>query len=139
MKETNIQRAVMKACAPHGITAFRNNVGSAWRGQIHRTVGGVVLRCADGSTVTTERGDLLIKRPTLVSYGLHKGSSDLIGWKVITVTPEMVGQKLAIFTALEVKAAKGKATAEQLTFLRAVQAAGGKAHIIKSPNDLINV
>lgn len=106
---------------------------------MHKIVGGVTLRVQGGGTVTTQQGDLLIREPRLVNYGLHTGSSDLIGWKVITVTPDMVGQKLAIFTALEVKSANGRATAEQLTFLKAVQAAGGKAHIVKSPDDLINV
>lgn len=38
-----------------------------------------------------------------ISYGLKKGSSDSIGWHSITITPEMVGQKVAVFTAIEVK------------------------------------
>lgn len=30
-------------------------------------------------------------------------SSDLIGWTSVVITPEMVGKKVAIFTAIEVK------------------------------------
>ncbi len=43
-----------------------------------------------------------------VQFGLCVGSSDLIGFKSMTITPEMVGQKIAVFTALEVKTEKGK-------------------------------
>ena len=32
-----------------------------------------------------------------VDFGLAKGSSDLIGFKTIQVTPDMVGEKLAVF------------------------------------------
>ncbi len=48
-----------------------------------------------------------------VRYGLVTGSSDLIGWKSVTVTPDMVGQQVAVFVALEVKTPKGRATDEQ--------------------------
>ena len=40
-----------------------------------------------------------------ISQKLNKKlkSSDLIGWTTITITPAMVGKKVAIFTAIEVK------------------------------------
>jgi ribosomal protein S19 len=38
-----------------------------------------------------------------VQFGLCKGSADLIGWKRVTVTPEMVGSTVAVFTSIEVK------------------------------------
>lgn len=37
-------------------------------------------------------------------------SSDLIGWTTITITPAMVGKKVAIFTAIEVKPPTFKVT-----------------------------
>ena len=73
----------------------------------------------------------------IVDAGLSvKGSSDLIGWQSVTVTSEMVGQQIAIFLAVEVKAAT-KATPEQKHFLDMVQKAGGKAILAKGENDLI--
>lgn len=74
-----------------------------------------------------------------VRYGLIQGSSDLIGWKSVTVTPDMVGKKVAIFVALEVKTIKGRATEEQKNFIAVVNAAGGKAEIVKSVTDAIRV
>ena len=72
-------------------------------------------------------------------YGLIQGSSDLIGWKSITVTPDMVGQKVAVFVALEVKTTKGRATEEQKNFIAVVKGAGGKAEIVRSVTDAIKV
>jgi hypothetical protein len=48
-----------------------------------------------------------------VRFGLCKGSSDLIGLRSLEITPELVGQRLAQFVALEVKAAQGVPSPEQ--------------------------
>lgn len=71
----------------------------------------------------------------LVRFGLCKGSADLVGLTSIVVTPEMVGKKLAVFTAIEVKTATGKATPEQLNFIKRVQELGGLAGIARSIED----
>lgn len=61
-----------------------------------------------------------------IKYGLaNPGGSDLIGWTSVIITPEMVGKKIAVFTAVEVKAAGGKLRPEQINFLQAVKNAGG--------------
>jgi hypothetical protein len=67
----------------------------------------------------------------LVRYGLCKGSSDLIGWRSLTITPDMVGQQVAVFAAIEVKD-RGTPTAEQLHFIAQVQAAGGLAGVART-------
>ena len=38
-----------------------------------------------------------------IQFGLAKGSSDLIGFKTVKVTPDMVGQEIAQFVSLEIK------------------------------------
>jgi hypothetical protein len=70
----------------------------------------------------------------LVRYGLCPGSSDLIGLRQVVVTPDMVGQTLAVFTAIEVKD-RGRATAEQEAFLQAVATLGGMAGVARSVED----
>ena len=70
-----------------------------------------------------------------VQFGLCVGSSDLIGFQSVTITPEMVGQKIAIFTALEVKTPKGKPTPEQIAFIDCVRKFGGISGIVKSVDD----
>ena len=79
-------------------------------------------------------GALLDMQGRLVKFGLCKGSSDLIGFKSVTITPDMVGQKIAIFSAIEVKD-KGKATVDQKNFINIVQKAGGFAGGAKNVND----
>ena len=51
----------------------------------------------------------------------------------------MVGQKVAVFVALEVKTTKGRATEEQKNFIAVVKGAGGKAEIVRSVTDAIKV
>ena len=70
-----------------------------------------------------------------VSFGLCKGSADLIGWRTVTITPEMVGQQVAVFTSIEVKTATGRVRPEQQQWLNAVQAAGGIAAVARSVAD----
>jgi hypothetical protein len=70
----------------------------------------------------------------LVRFGLCQGSSDLIGWRTVTITPDMVGQNLAVFTAIEVKD-KGRPTPEQQRFIEVVRDAGGIAGIARSVDD----
>lgn len=71
----------------------------------------------------------------LVTFGLARGSADLIGWRTITVTPDMVGQQLAVFTSIEVKVPNGRIRPEQHAWQRTVSAAGGIAGIARSIRD----
>ena len=89
---------------------FRNNVGTA--------------RTATGS---------------VVKFGLCKGSSDLIGWTTIEITPEMVGRTVAVFTAIEVKSATGRASKEQKNFIKSIHRCGGIAGVARSLDDAVNV
>ena len=70
-----------------------------------------------------------------VSFGLCKGSADLIGWTTRTITPDMVGQQVAVFTSIEVKTASGRLTPEQRQWLAAVETAGGIAGVARSVAD----
>ena len=66
-----------------------------------------------------------------VTFGLCPGSSDLIGWRSVVVTPTMVGRRLALFVALEIKAPGSRTKPEQFemqqAFQSAVRDAGGIA------------
>jgi hypothetical protein len=80
-------------------------------------------------------GTLLDKHGRPVQFGLCKGSSDLIGLRSITIGPEHLGQQLAVFAAIEVKSATGRATPEQTAFIEQVQAMGGLAGVVRSVRD----
>jgi hypothetical protein len=108
--EQSIQQQIRLACSKGDTRLFRNNTGT--------------LRDQYGRPVT---------------FGLCKGSSDLIGWHTIRITPDMVGQQVAVFTSIEVKAAKGRLKPEQKQWIEAVQAAGGFAGVARSVEDVLQI
>lgn len=82
-------------------------------------------------------GALTTKDGRLVTFGLCVGSSDLIGFKSVTITPDMVGQNVAIFTALEVKTPTGKVSPAQTKFIDLVNKHGGIGAIVRSVDEAV--
>jgi len=123
MSEHHTQQEIRLALSNGDSRVFRNNVGVGWTGTVKRLPGGRVL----------------IEDARPLDAGLCKGSSDLIGWKSITVTPEMVGRSLAVFVAVEVKGPKTRITPEQTNFIDRVISAGGLAGIARSVKDARNI
>ncbi len=120
MTEAAILKAVhLAAGSLPGVRLFRNQVGQGAAGQI-------VGRPGDG---------LLLVRGNPVTMGLCKGSSDLIGWRVLTITPDMVGQTVAQFVALEVKTIAGRVSPDQQRFIDVLGNAGGVAAVVRSPEE----
>ncbi len=116
--------AIQLAIGKHkpNVRVFRNNTGMAWQGQ------------------SVKKGSLLIiQNPRPLHAGLCEGSSDLIGWASVEITPDMVGRKIAIFTAIEVKTATGRSSPEQRNFIQQVQQAGGIAGIARNEEDAISM
>jgi hypothetical protein len=74
-----------------------------------------------------------------VQFGLARGSADLIGYRTITITPEMVGQQVAVFASIEVKTPTGRIRPEQQAWLDTIQAAGGIAGVARSVEDALRI
>ena len=74
-----------------------------------------------------------------VQFGLAKGSSDLIGFKTIKVTPEMIGQDLAVFCSVEVKTNTGQLSEYQHNWLQAVKSAGGIVGVARNVRDALEI
>jgi hypothetical protein len=66
---------------------------------------------------------------------LTPGASDLIGFKTVIITPEMVGQKIAVFTAIEIKSKSDTVKKQQREFIEFVRAGGGIAGVSRSLED----
>lgn len=104
-----------------GARMFRNNSAQGWAGKSQRF--------SESSIVPVSPGDVIIRKANPLHAGLCKGSSDTVGYKSITITPEMVGEKIAVFTAVEIKTGNLKPTEEQMNFISAVKEAGGRATV----------
>lgn len=98
---------------------------------------GLILRLGRGATrlFRNNTGQFRTEDGRVVRTGLCVGSSDVIGWQSIEITPDMVGRRVAVFVALEAKSDTGRPTREQLAFIAAVRAAGGIAGIVRSSED----
>lgn len=130
MKEADFMRWCMKRATDLGARLFRNNVGQAWVGQAEE------FRRA--TTVSVQPGDVLIRQGRPFKAGTA-GMSDLIGFVPVTVTQDMVGQKVAIYAAVETKSARGRATDEQKQFIAMVERFGGRAGIVRTDQDLTSI
>ena len=74
-----------------------------------------------------------------VQFGLAKGSSDLVGFKTIKITPEMIGQEVAQFVSIEIKTERGKLTEVQQNWLQKVHDSGGIVGVARSIQDALKI
>ena len=126
--EKDTQSRILLACGRGDTRLFRQNVGQGWQGTRDLIAENRIKAMGGGDVV-------VLRNPRPLIAGLCKGSSDLIGWRTVEVTPDMVGQRLAVFAAIEVKSATGRPTPEQTAFLAAVRDAGGVACVARSVED----
>lgn len=119
MSEASIQKNIQIKTTDATTRIYRNNVGKAWMGK---------------SSFLGD-GNVIIQHPRRVTFGLCVGSSDLIGFRSITITPDMVGQNVAVFCALETKTEDGTTTPEQKGFIDMVKNMGGLAGVARSLAD----
>lgn len=115
MSEKSILNKLQLLATSVGNRLFRNNNGFGYTGDVRKL----------------KSGDLLIKNPRPIKYGLCVGSGDLIGWTQIKIEPHHVGRTFLVFTNYEVKVNNTKTSTEQQTFHDAVTKLGGISIIEK--------
>ena len=128
MTESDLQRLIQTTWSQTQGRLFRNNCGVGWVGTL--------VRVNKTQPLLVGPGDVLLKNARPLHAGLCEGSSDLIGWRLVTVTPEMVGKQIAQFAAVEVKSKTGRPTEMQAQFLHVVENSGGYAVLAKKLEDL---
>jgi hypothetical protein len=92
---------------------FRINCGTGWAGRVAKH--------------TTELLVLQAPRPLRAA---PTGWPDLCGWETVTVTPEMVGRKIAVFVGEEIKCS-GSLRPEQKAFRDLLVRMGGIHRVIR--------
>lgn len=113
LKESSVSAGIRLRAHKFATRLFRNNVG--------------LFQTKDGRKIQT---------------GLAKGSSDLIGFKTVKITPEMAGKNIAVFVAVEVKKEDFRwtpsaieKTKDQIKFIEFVKNAGGIAGICRTEEE----
>jgi len=120
--ESDVQQLIQLEAPKHNCVLLRNNSGA------FTDANGRLVRFGLGQT----------------SNATNYKSSDLIGWTEITITSEMVGKKVAVFTAIEVKKEAWRSTkntreALQENFINWVKMRGGIAAFINNVDDFIRL
>lgn len=126
MSESNILREILRAVCRGPIRLLRQNAGQGWIGDSRRIDRDTTIHAPAGSVI------IYNARPFRAAV---EGLSDLGGWRTVQITPEMVGRRIAVYIALEVKAPRGRPSAEQKNFLRVVSEAGGIAIVARSSDE----
>jgi hypothetical protein len=110
MTENQSSNEIRTVCNTGKTRAWRNNVGTA-------KINGMIVR-----------------------FGIPgPGGSDLIGLHSMTITPEMVGKRVAVFLAIECKSSTGKPSSDQIAFIEYIQAVGGLAGVARSGEEALNL
>ena len=124
-EETKVVVRVMKEASKAGNRLLRNS-----RGQFY-TLDGVRALIDAAKKLDLDGILACIKKLRQVRAGLEaEGASDLIGITPITITPEMVGMTVGVFTAAEVKKdgwtkPTDEREKQQLAFINNVNRLGG--------------
>jgi hypothetical protein len=123
--EAEVLRAIMAGLgARSDMRIFRNHVGAGWTGR----------------AITSSRREIvMIANAQRCTFGLAPGSSDLIGWRSIEITPDMVGKRVAVFVAIETKSPRGRVTPEQHAFLDTATRMGALAGVARSVDDATKI
>lgn len=115
-------REIMLAAAKIRVHLFRNNVGNGYVGELVRKL---------------PNGDVVLRHWRRIQFGLCPGSSDLIGWRSVTITPEMVGKTIAQFVAIETKTEDGRISKEQQDFLCVASEEGAVTCVARAVPDAV--
>ena len=122
--ESEVQSEITTEAMKHGTQLWRNNSGA--------------LKDKTGRTIRYGLGNVSKKVNSVMK------SSDLIGVTQIVITPNMVGKKISVFTAIEVKSndreiVKDERYQAQKNFIELIKAKGGIAGFAQSVQDFKSI
>jgi len=110
------------------VRLFRNNVGTGWAGPSARVTPGNLA----ATRANLRPGDVVVRNSRPLHAGLATGSGDLIGWRSTLIQPHHLGETIAQFVSLELKAPRGRVSPEQRAWAETVAGHGGIAGVVRS-------
>ena len=136
--ESVLQSAILRACGSlPDVRLFRNEVGQAVVGRRRTLPVGTTVAAPGHRAYKLQYRAVLVTTPAVVAFGLTPGSSDLIGWRRVVVTPEMVGTSVAVFLGIEVKTPTGRVEPAQKNWHEVVTAHGGLSRICRTEEEAV--
>lgn len=126
----NQNRLSQLAATALGARLWRMTVGLGWFAAPERTI-----KATKPLTVTMQPGDVLLRQARPFRAGCV-GMSDGGGLVPVVVTPEMVGQTIAVSLWIEDKQGRGRPSEEQKSFIRMVRQFGGRAGVARCEDDV---
>lgn len=122
--EKEIDNDVHAAFNRGGTRLFKNVNGNFWQGTFLDIKDGIVR----------------LLNPRRVQAGVGGvGGSDRIGFHQVVITEKMVGKKIAVFCAIELKTSVGKATPEQENFIKFLLDMNAIAGVGREKKDIENL
>jgi hypothetical protein len=97
---------------PDNRRLFKSRAGFGWQGK------------------STRKGQFTIIKNAAAFKGMPDGWPDLTGWTEIEITPDMVGRRVAVFTACEIKTGGQSLKPEQKRFRDIIERMGGIYEIL---------
>lgn len=115
-RETPFLRNVLRILGSRpDVRLFRNSVGTGFVGRVIRRV----------------RRSVSLEHCRVIRFGLPPGSGDLVGYRMLIITPDMVGKQIAQFMSVEVKSVNGRVRDKQENWRQMIRRHGGLALILK--------
>jgi hypothetical protein len=106
--EKDVIREILTGLDPERDRLFRINAGMGWTGKVVKKTAEAII--------------LANPRPL---HAAPPGWPDLFGWSTVEITPSMVGMRIAVAHAVEVKAGKDRMRPEQQAFRDVLERMGG--------------
>lgn len=130
MTPASQNKSTQITASKHGARLWRMAVGFGWIGDSKKF--------DKPATISVYPGDVLIRQARPFKAGIE-GMSDNGGFVPVKITPEMVGQTVAISAWVEDKQGTGRASMDQKSFIQMVRSFGGRAGIARNDADVIAI
>lgn len=115
MSESDLQANILLQLSRGDTRLIRVNAGHAWAGKV----------------VQRDNCQIILS-PYHPVHLAPEGTADLLGPQSVEITAGMVGTRVAVFSALELKYGRRQPTSEQLAFLDVIRRLGGRAGVARS-------
>lgn len=123
-----LENAIKAWCSKMGHRLFRCNSGQVWQGKE------VLAECPKCKWKPSVKSIMLLNPRRIHLH--EEGFPDTVGFSVVEITPEMVGERIPVFTAIELKTKNDRLRPAQKRFLEGFRNHGTIAGVARAVEDV---